>query len=853
MTTPEGWEAAGKDETTRGLTPGQSVFGRFVLINPLGRGPRGVVWRAYDQHLRRDVAIKFLPYVRVHDQAAVEDLRAEARRSIDLKHQHIVRIYDFMEEQLLTGIVMEYVDGETLEHLRNEQPRRTFEVDERFQKWTLQLCEALVYVHEDAKLFHLGLSPSNLMVDGEENLKIADFGVSRRLQDTTSRSGKALQWQWKELAFLSPQQIDGKRPSHLDDVYAVGATLFSLLTGKAPFFFSKGDVGKAVQEETLPSMAEYRRRARVQGDRIPEVWEKVVAACMAKDPSRRPQSVRAIHDSLSRAQLSSADAGPVRSGSSVGLDGSRSVPLLFRIPRSLRLGFLGLLAGTLVAGCLFWWVTRRPSLGSVELHCEQAGVTILVRDEPSGKERTRRTTPLTDARISLPAGKYRFIAQYPGWKALEQVVSLKGEAAAFPVVFRFARVLEIDTVPSGAVFDWKNSNYTTRCVLKDVGPGPLSLTFRKEGYLDQRVEVQDREAVSPLRVALRPESQSAPLHLIVNPPHAQVSLPGMQPINAADLKEHPLRVGNYRITISAPGYKSTSMNVTVSKGNVSAPRVDLEALPISVELAVTPTQAAIEVNGQPSSQAKLRNPGLPPGEHTVVVSNRGYAVESRTISLKAGQGPSWSMGSIALSANPVRVLLKTVPEEVMIRVDGHPIGREALEKFGLPVGHHNFELSASGYEKRNISVDLVPGAEPQKIEIALMAVPLPQVKMTDATSPKSAPKVVVDSSTSRPVPSTETEKLIRGHTVVIYLPALLPRDTQVNLLKTDRTPAPMLGAFTKASSTGHTNRFNVAEAGRYLISLRLNNGRDIEIPIDVSKGREERIVTEQELGNGASR
>src|SRR5215208_4835587 len=114
-------------ETARDAAGGQVVFGRYTLKKVLGRGGMGIVWLARDEELERDVALKFLPDLVVLDRALLGDLKRETRRSLELTHKNIVRIYDFVQSDTSACISMEYIDGDTLSNLRAEKERKVFE------------------------------------------------------------------------------------------------------------------------------------------------------------------------------------------------------------------------------------------------------------------------------------------------------------------------------------------------------------------------------------------------------------------------------------------------------------------------------------------------------------------------------------------------------------------------------------------------------------------------------------------------------------------------------------------------------------------------------------------------------
>jgi serine/threonine protein kinase len=280
----------GLDLTLREFAAGQKLFNRYTLIKTLGRGGMGVVWLGRDDELERDVALKFLPELIIRDRAVLGDLKRETRRSLDLTHKNIVRIYDFVHSTESACISMEYVDGDTLSNLRADKPHKVFEPDE-LNEWVSQLCDALDYAHNHARIVHRDLKPANLMVNQRGDLKVADFGIARSLSDSVSKltmeHGKS-----GTLVYMSPQQLEGERGDHLDDVYSLGASIYELLTSKPPFY--SGNIDRQIREKIPPTMTQRRAELEIEGDPIDAAWEEVVRACLAKEPTRRPQSISEI-------------------------------------------------------------------------------------------------------------------------------------------------------------------------------------------------------------------------------------------------------------------------------------------------------------------------------------------------------------------------------------------------------------------------------------------------------------------------------------------------------------------------------------------------------------------------------
>ncbi len=321
--------------TSREFVSGQKIFGRYTLIKVLGRGGMGIVWLARDEELERDVALKFLPDVMIQDRALFDQLRREAKRCLDLTHPHIVRIHDFVHDERSGCISMEYIDGETLSNLRSEKEQRVFEPDE-LATWISQLCDALDYAHNRAKIIHCDLKPANLMVNRRGDLKIQDFGIARNLSDSVSRL-TVEQGRSGTLVYMSPQQLNGERCTQLDDIYSLGATIYELLTSKPPFY--SGNIDRQICERVAPSMTERRKELDIEPALIPKVWEDGVAACLAKDPSRRPQSPAEL---AQRLQLA---AGQARMGTTPGKTAKKKALLTASIAALSVLAFAGLYVG----------------------------------------------------------------------------------------------------------------------------------------------------------------------------------------------------------------------------------------------------------------------------------------------------------------------------------------------------------------------------------------------------------------------------------------------------------------------------------------------------------------------------
>lgn len=284
-------------------------FGHYRVVEQIGTGGMGVVYRAYDERLDRTVAIKVLPRGVLENETARKRFRREALSLAHINHPNIATLHDVGVQDGTDYLVMEDIPGITLEQLIQSGPVPIPEV----RSLGIQICEGLVAAHERG-IIHRDLKPGNMCVTPDGRLKILDFGLAE-LEPRPSQAGATVTaTQVHEtsgtIPYMAPEQLQGKPGDMRSDLWAVGAVLYELSCGRRAF---PGKVATAIAADIIHKQPDGPRYFRPE---IPAAFEKVVLRCLQKNPANRYGSTRALLNDLQEVN-SGTDSASMAAASSL--------------------------------------------------------------------------------------------------------------------------------------------------------------------------------------------------------------------------------------------------------------------------------------------------------------------------------------------------------------------------------------------------------------------------------------------------------------------------------------------------------------------------------------------------------
>jgi eukaryotic-like serine/threonine-protein kinase len=264
---------------------GKKLGGRYEILERIGGGGMALVYKGHDLLLHRKVAVKVLRQQYVHDEDFIRRFRREAQAAASLSHPNVVSIYDVGQEGEIHYIVMEYIEGTTLNDLIKE--KAPLQVEEAVH-YASQIADALDHAHHN-EIIHRDIKPHNILIGKNGRIKVTDFGIARAATSSTiTQTGSVV----GSVHYFSPEHAKGTNTGEKSDLYSLGIVMYQMLTARLPF------LGESPISVALKHLQEDVEEPRKVNPLIPQSVENVILKAMRKKPEERYQSAKQMQADL---------------------------------------------------------------------------------------------------------------------------------------------------------------------------------------------------------------------------------------------------------------------------------------------------------------------------------------------------------------------------------------------------------------------------------------------------------------------------------------------------------------------------------------------------------------------------
>lgn len=663
------------------LTTGAMFGGRYQIIEELGRGGMGKVYRALDKELNEEVALKLIKSEIATHHSTIERFKSEIRLARRILHKNVGRMYELMEDKGIRFITMEYISGEDLKSLIRRVKQLTLGT---VISITRQICKGLAEAHR-LDIVHRDLKPSNIMIDKEGNVRILDFGIARSVgSEGITETGMAI----GTPEYMSPEQVEGLGIDQRSDIYSLGVIVYEMVTGDVPF---KGNTPFSV---ALKHKSEFPREPKVLNEQVSEDFNHVILKCMEKDKTLRYQSAEDID-----ADLAKIEQGIPTTERAIPKK-KKKVPSFFKRRRlTTAAGFL-LAAAILVFGYI---ILNKGQIGLGPEESKQ----LVVASQP--QEQEEKTSPPTEK----PPGEE---TQEPATEKPEKPEEKKPE-------------IKKDEEKKAAVSDRQP---TTRAVTKQVGnleihsePPEAEVTVNDEQIGRTPLEKTLPPGIYTIRISKYPEYKETieelevrgnetftktyvltPLYLLeidTDPPGADVKIDG-QPKGKTPAQVEWLR-SSCRLQLEmGEGWTAFDDSLNLKKG-INPIQITLQKKEYTVLFRTQPSNAGISIDDQQIGSSPLQT-SLPYGMHEIRIEKEGYRTLTDSFTVDSELEKTYELNRI--EKINIRIIVQPF---ATILLDGMTIGDvPPIKSLEIEEGKHTIVFINDRLNKRiTKEFEITPG------------------------------------------------------------------------------------------------------------------------------------------------
>ncbi len=660
---------------------GKIIRNRYKLYDKVGSGGMATVYLARDLRTNEVVAVKILHEGFANNQKYVDRFLKEAELVLGMKQENIVEVKDFGKFENTYFIVMEYIQGKTLEEVIGEKGKLS---PEETVKVAIGVARALEYAHDHGLIAHRDIKPQNIMITTDGKIKVTDFGIAKATgKEGLTASGAILGTPY----YISPEQAKGQAPDIRSDLYSLGITLYQALTGKLPY---TGDTPWSIINMHITSPI-----PKIEDENIPDSLKNIVFKLLQKEPEERYQTPKELLKDLEnfrnkeeqfdktviidiskteKAEEVSNKSGrreeisaetEKKSGKNEEFEEKREKTVIIStaplkesgITPKRKISFPVLKESPPEKAKNFFSLLKRNKYfvaALIGIIAVSVAIIFIAARRP-----VRTANNDTSLQINTGTETTSQTEQGNPWSSNSET-----NAGNSTVAEKTTGNLTVNTTPPGAkiILDNQDIGFTTPCTIKNLKPGKYTVTLKKENYETVSKEVEIKEGkTATISVNLRKREKFGYISVVTNPAGAEIIIDGTDKgVKTPNMVK--IKPGEHTLTLRKTGYHSHSVKVNVEAGKTLKLTMSLQKV-ISGKIAVnsTPQNAEIFIDNKDTSYKTPHTFELKPGKHTVTLKLKGYKEYRRTVNVKEG-------GSITLE---VKLERTETPDTKTFRTDDY--------------------------------------------------------------------------------------------------------------------------------------------------------------------------------------
>ena len=607
------------------------VVDNYQILELLGKGGMGVVYKAMDMSLEKIVALKMIGAPLTQNEIFLKRFLSEAKALAKLENPNIVSVYALRKTDIGLVLVMEYVDGMTLARLLGQNGAMPFTLALPLFK---QFISAVGHAHR-CGIIHRDIKPGNVMVTRQGIVKVTDFGLAKiqdRKNTNTLVSGGTLE-------YMSPEQLQGfGNVDKLSDIYSIGITLYEVLAGRTPFAPSEAEpsIRKKIVDGEIPSPTRLNPN-------IPKQVARIIGKAIEKKPAKRFQSAEEMLAALERLESPRMSMTQTE----------------WRQVSRRHLIMVSAVAATIFFMVFLVWMFVPNLLPKTKLSIfsDPGGATVFVNGDSAG------ITPVTNYALKKEDRSDEVISLFikkPGYLTVNNSFGVeRGQDTTLAFTLQPAAIFSIKVVPTHAtVTIADNPVNPSRLTNIELPAGRHLIRIAAEGYKPISVQIDLPQGSSPPRTYKleKLSSDIGEIEITSRPSGAVVVLDGSI-VGKTPYLRSKMPTGRHQLQMRLDGYEGFSRMISVDRGQKRA--VSETLTPVgSLRITSQPGGASVFVDGRSVGITPLTIQELEVGRHRIVLSKESYGDYSSTVDVKHRQTfPVKAMlvvrgGTLRLLVNP---------------------------------------------------------------------------------------------------------------------------------------------------------------------------------------------------------